>query len=235
MKKSAAILLFSLSCLCAALLFGCSTKTDDTDQTKNENTTTEDENTVTYAKTILVDANLTTKEGEQYATLTEAFEYANENSPKSEDERIRILVSPGIYREHLILTAPYITLEGDTEDTEEVLLTWYYGCGRNYHSITAELSNPDSASVHITEEAHDFIGTHVTFENSYSLYVTEEEKTDYSKDNSVTLEQREKDVMNSKYKKQVLSERLPDGLFSRNHSPLWLFVHGLHSDTGSPI
>ena len=205
MKKFAAILFFSVSCLCAALLFGCGTKTDDTDQSANENTTTEEENTVTYAKTILVGADLTAKEGEQYPTLTEAFEYVNENAPKSEAERIRILISPGTYREHLILKAPYVTLEGDTEDAEKVLLTWYYGCGRNYHSITAELSNPDSASVRITEEAHDFIGTHVTFENSYSLYVTEEEKTDYSEDNSVTLEQREKDVMNSKYKKQALA------------------------------
>ena len=205
MKKSAAMLLFSVSCLCAALLFGCGTKTNDTDQSATENTTTEDENAVTYAKTILVGADLTTKEGEQYTTLTEAFEYVNENSPKSEAERIQILVSPGTYREHLILKAPYVTLEGDTEDAEEVLLTWYYGCGRNYHSITADLSNPDSASVRITEEAHDFIGTHITFENSYSLYVTEEEKSDYSEDNTVTLEQREKDVMNSKYKKQALA------------------------------
>ena len=205
MKKITATLLFSVSCLCAAMLFGCSTKTNNTDQSATENTTTEDENTVTYAKTILVGCDLTAKEGEQYPTLTEAFEYANENAPKSEAERIRILVSPGTYREHLILTAPYVTLEGDTEEAEEVLLTWYYGCGRNYHSITAELSNPDSASVRITEEAHDFIGTHVTFENSYSLYVTEEEKTDYSEDNSVTLAQREKDVMNSKYKKQALA------------------------------
>lgn len=103
------------------------------------------------------------------------------------------------------MEAPYITLEGDTKNAKNVLLTWYYGCGRKYYSVAGDLSNADSASVCITEKAHDFIGTHITFENSYSLYVTEEEKTDYSKENSVTLEQREKDVMNSKYKKQALA------------------------------
>lgn len=207
MKKAALVLLVSLSCLCAALLFGCGAKTDGNSQsaTKNKTTTEEEANAVTYAKTISVGSGLTRKEGAQYSTLTEAFEYVNANPPESESERIRILVSPGVYREHLILTAPYVTLEGDTSEAEEVLLTWYYGCGRNYHSIAADLSNPDSASVRITESAHDFIGTHVTFENSYSLYVTEEEKTDYSEDNTVTLEQREKDVMNSKYKKQALA------------------------------
>lgn len=158
-----------------------------------------------YAKTILVKPRSETKEGEQYASLKEAFEYVNTNPPKSEEERIRILISPGTYREHLILKAPYITLEGNTKNARNVLLTWYYGCGRNYYSITKPLSNSDSASVYITKEAHDFIGKRVTFENSYSLYVTEEEKTDYSEDNTVTLAQREKDVMNSKYKKQALA------------------------------
>lgn len=205
MKKRTVLLLLSAACLSAALLAGCGEKKAETDKTAQENETKKEDTAVTYAKTIQVGPDLTVKEGEQYTTLTEAFDYVNTNPPKSEKERIRILVSPGTYREHLILKAPYVTLEGDTKNAEEVLLTWYYGCGRNYHSITADLSNPDSASVRITEEAHDFIGTHVTFENSYSLYVTEEEKTDYSEDNSVTLEQREKDVMNSKYKKQALA------------------------------
>lgn len=205
MKKRTVLLLLSAACLSAALLAGCGEKKAETDKTAQENETKKEDTAVTYAKTIQVGPDLTVKEGEQYTTLTEAFDYVNTNPPKSEKERIRILVSPGTYREHLILKAPYVTLEGDTKNAEEVLLTWYYGCGRNYHSITADLSNPDSASVRITEEAHDFMGTHVTFENSYSLYVTEEEKTDYSEDNDVTLEKREKDVMNSKYKKQALA------------------------------
>lgn len=205
MKKRTVLLLLSAACLSAALLAGCGEKKAETDKTAQENETKKEDTAVTYAKTIQVGPDLTVKEGEQYTTLTEAFDYVNTNPPKSEKERIRILVSPGTYREHLILKAPYVTLEGDTKNAEEVLLTWYYGCGRNYHSITADLSNPDSASVRITEEAHDFIGIHVTFENSYSLYVTEEEKTDYSEDNDVTLAQREKDVMNSKYKKQALA------------------------------
>lgn len=205
MKKRTVLLLLSAACLSAALLAGCGEKKAETDKTAQENETKKEDPAMTYAKTIQVGPDLTVKEGEQYTTLTEAFDYVNTNPPKSEKERIQILVSPGTYREHLILKAPYVTLEGDTKNAEEVLLTWYYGCGRNYHSITADLSNPDSASVRITEEAHDFIGTHVTFENSYSLYVTEEEKTDYSEDNDVSLEQREKDVMNSKYKKQALA------------------------------
>lgn len=126
-----------------------------------------------YAKTILVKPESETKEGEQYASLKEAFAYVNTNPPKSEEERIRILISPGTYREHLILKAPYITLEGDTKNAKNVLLTWYYGCGRNYYSITKPLSNSDSASVYITKEAHDFIGNfdacqiNVPFRNGY--------------------------------------------------------------------
>lgn len=204
MKRNTALLLLGISCLSAVLLFGCGNKKTSADKEQTKAETKEDE-TMNYAKTILVDETLTQKEGEQYATLTEAFEYVNTNSPKSEKERIQILISPGTYREHLILTAPYVTLTGDTKNAEEVLITWYYGCGRNYHSITADLSNPDSASVRITKEAHDFTASFVTFENSYSLYVTEEEKTDYSEDNTVSLAQREKDVMNSKYKKQALA------------------------------
>lgn len=205
MKKRTVLLLLCAACLSAILLTGCGEKKAETDKTGQENETKKEDAAVTYAKTIQVGSDLTEKEGAQYTTLTKAFEYVNANPPKSEKERIRILISPGTYREHLILKSPYVTLEGDTKNAEDVLFTWYYGCGRNYHSITADLSNPDSASMRITAEAHDFIGNHITFENSYSLYVTEEEKTDYSEDNDVSLEQREKDVMNSKYKKQALA------------------------------
>ncbi len=189
MKKTTAVLLLAL-CLFAVLLCGCGAERGSA---------------VTYARTIHVGADLARKDGEQYPSLAEAFAYVNENPPESEKERIQILVAPGTYREHLILTAPYVSLCGDTEHAEDVLLTWYYGCGRNYHSLKAELTNPDSASVRVTEEAHDFTASGITFENSYSLYVTEEEKSDYSDDNSVTLKQREKDAMNHKYKTQALA------------------------------
>lgn len=209
MKKIPVILLLFAAYFIAALFIGCSGKTAEKKEASKKNEGEKDgeetETKTSYAKTIQVGPKLTAKDGEQYPTLTEAFDYVNANPPKSEKERVRILVSPAAYREHLILKAPYITLEGNTENTEDVLITWYYGCGRNYHSITADLSNPDSASVRITQEAHDFICSYITFENSYSLYVTEEEKADYSEDNSVTLEQREKDVMNPKYKKQALA------------------------------
>lgn len=193
-----------LGCLIVLLLAGCAgEKTEkENEASKSEAEAMEKES---YAKTIQVNPELETKEGEQYPTLSEAFTYVNENPPAKEAERIRILVFPGTYREHLVLEAPFITLEGDSSRAEDVLLTWYYGCGRLYHSLNADLTNELSASVCIRDSAHDFICKGVTFENSYSLYVTEEEKTDYSEENKVTLEQRMKDVMNPKYKKQALA------------------------------
>lgn len=202
MKNRTFVLL--LGCLSLLLLAGCAReKTEKNKEAlKSEAESMEQES---YAKTIQVNPELEAKEGEQYPTLSEAFNYVNENPPTKESERIRILISPGAYREHLVLEAPFVTLEGDSDHAEDILLTWYYGCGRIYHSLNADLTNELSASVCVRESAHDFTCRGVTFENSYSLYVTEEEKEDYSAENTVTLEQRMKDVMNSKYKKQALA------------------------------
>jgi pectinesterase len=204
MRKKLSTLL-ALAFVCCLALPGCGRKNTSVKRTEAAEDEAAEAQTPSYASTIQVGAGLATQEGRQYATLSEAFAYVNANPPASENEGIRILVSPGTYREHLILSAPYITLEGDTTHPEEVRITWYYGCGRSYHSFQADLSNPDSASLYITSEAHDFTGLHLTFENSYSLYVTEEEKEDYSEENTISLEQREKDVMNSKYKTQALA------------------------------
>ncbi len=202
MKKRTFVLLFS--CLCGLLLTGCAgdNTAEEKETSKSEAEAMEKE---PYARTILVNPELEAKDGEQYPTLSEAFAYVNENPPKKETERIRIFVSPGVYREHLVLEAPFVTLEGDSDHAEDILLTWYYGCGRIYHSLNAELTNELSASVCIRDSAHDFICKGVTFENSYSLYVTEEEKDDYSTENTVTLAQRIENVMYPKYKKQALA------------------------------
>ena len=69
MKRNTTLLLLGLSCLSAILLFGCGNKKTSADKNQTKAETKEDE-TMTYAKTILVDETLTKKEGEQYATLT---------------------------------------------------------------------------------------------------------------------------------------------------------------------
>lgn len=208
-KNNKKVIIITLSMACVCSLLGCNRFTTQNNKIHDDKSSIskdeKEENEVKYAKIITIDPALTTKEGETYTTLTEAFEYVNNNPPKSEDERIKLSIAPGTYREHLKLTAPFVTLEGNGKDAKEVLITWYYGCGRNYHSFAADLSNPDSASLYVTETATDFISNNITYENSYSLYITEEEKTDYSEDNTVSLAQREKDVMNSKYKKQALA------------------------------
>ena len=43
------------------------------------------------------------------------------------------MITPGLYRNQLIIDVPYITLK-NADPSKEVKLTWYYGIGYNYYS-----------------------------------------------------------------------------------------------------
>jgi hypothetical protein len=43
------------------------------------------------------------------------------------------MITPGVYRNQLIVDVPYITLK-NADPTKEVKLTWYYGIGYKYYS-----------------------------------------------------------------------------------------------------
>lgn len=126
----------------------------------------------------------------KYETVTEALRAAG--TPTSEAERVYIDLMPGVYREQVVVTAPYITIRKMPESEGEAKITWYYGLGSLYDSCNAqgyydpsvigdgESHRPESwgAALKINKEAHDFIAENVIFENSYNKYYTEEELTD---------------------------------------------------------
>lgn len=154
-------------------------------------------------KVIIIDASSDEKKGKSYQTLTDAIDYVNQNPPASEEERIILQLSKGTYREHTTLTAPYVTFTSE-ENPEDVVITFYYGAGNTYASMPGEeISISTSGSTVISETAHDFIAENITFENSYNLYTTEEEKSDYDTTNEYTVEERSEDPALKKFQTQA--------------------------------
>lgn len=156
---------------------------------------------------IYVDCKTLTTGDYCYRTLQEAVSYLNKNAPDSEEERITVRIAPGTYREHTILNAPYVTYEGMYPEKEMPIITYYYGCGMQYHSLSSSAS-ADNASTVISRYAHDFIAKNLMFENSYNIYVSEEERTDYAEENFPTLEQREANIREKNYQTQGLALRV---------------------------
>lgn len=158
---------------------------------------------------------------ESFDTITEALNRAAELSPASEDERVVISMLPGTYREQLTIDTPYITFkkadsaavhnidaledgEKDSvtgtylpDDSQEVIITWYYGIGYQYKSVgadgryDADLAAGSAtgasgnavqrwgATVLLNSGAHDFTAEDIVFENSFNRYMTQEELDDY--------------------------------------------------------
>lgn len=182
--------------LVAALCFGCSnTSKDNTDSGSSQ------ENIIT------VNPKSDTTQGKSYQTITDAFTYVNQNPPTKEAERIVIEITAGTYREYNSLTAPYITLR-PIDKNSEVKLTFYYGAGNYYASLSDVTSIRNTASTHITQEAHDFIAENITFENSYNIYVTEEEKSDMLPECTYSPQERSADPSIKKYQTQAVAIRI---------------------------
>ena len=128
-----------------------------------------------------------------FKTIQEAINEADLIKPKSEDERIIIHISPGIYRQQLLIKTAYISLINE-EPEKEVKITWYYGAGYKYYSVGdnglynetrfKEKSNKtgnvwyNGCSVFVTWRAIYFRAENITFENSFNRYITEEELED---------------------------------------------------------
>jgi len=131
---------------------------------------------------ILVDSNCHYSDNEDmYTCLTDVVKYLNANPPKSEEERVTVYFAPAVYREHTELTAPYVTYKSMFPESEEpVNITFYYGCGKCYYSLNSSSAGSNNgASTVINKSAHDFIAENIMFENSYNIYMTEEELTDW--------------------------------------------------------
>jgi lysophospholipase L1-like esterase len=127
-----------------------------------------------------------------YATVQAAVDAAAAMKPASEDQRVTIHIAPGVYREQITVTAPYVSFVNDTPE-QEVKLTWYYGIAYKYYSSNiAGYYDSDLAhdkftkngaarwgvATYIKPTAAYFRADGITFETSFSKYVTDEEIAD---------------------------------------------------------
>ena len=128
----------------------------------------------------------------QYASVAEAVSAAKSMNPLQERDRITIMITPGVYRNQLIIDVPYITLK-NADPSKEVKLTWYYGIGYNYYSADMNGWYDEDlaydkfskrgvakwgAATYIKEAARAFRAEGITFETSFNKYVTDEEIAD---------------------------------------------------------
>lgn len=112
-----------------------------------------------------------------FHSLQDAVEYVNANAPADENGRITILMAPGIYREQVTVTAPYITIKPMDPNAGEVKITHFYGFGNFYNALSAQVTATNSAPFMIDKSASCFEAYDIVFENSYNIYLVEEELT----------------------------------------------------------
>ena len=128
-----------------------------------------------------------------FNTIQEAINNASSINPQDESQRVKIHISPGIYRQQIKIDTPYITLLNE-EPEKDVIITWYYGIGYKYFSVgTDGLYNENSAkekkekraaggrwgaTVHLFSKGKYFRAENIIFENSFNRYITEEELED---------------------------------------------------------
>ena len=132
--------------------------------------------------------------GKDFSTIQEAINEAVSINPKNESERVIIHISPGKYRQQLRISTSYITIKNEEPQRGKVLITWYYGIGYKYYSVNEEgyydetlaeekiSKNPAKfrwgATVQLLPTAYYFRAENIYFENSFNIYLTEEELKD---------------------------------------------------------
>ena len=128
-----------------------------------------------------------------FKTIQDAINEADSINPKSENDRVIIHISPGIYRQQLMIKTAYLSLINE-EPEKEVKITWYYGAGYKYYSVgdngrynetrfQEKLNKTgkvwyNGCTVFATWRAVYFRAENITFENSFNRYITEEELED---------------------------------------------------------
>lgn len=126
-------------------------------------------------RVILVDNNAYQNGDSVYHSLKDAVAYVNENAPADESERITILMAPGVYREQVNLTAPYITIKPMDVSAGEVKLTYFLGCGNLYQGITGSIAAGNCPALNVDKPANGFETYDMVYENSYNIYLVEDE------------------------------------------------------------
>ena len=124
---------------------------------------------------ILVDNKAYENGDSVYRSLNDAVQFVNDNAPTDESGRITILMAPGVYREQVTLTAPYVTIKPIDPEAGEVKLTYFLGCGNSYYGIASNVSATTSPAFIIEKSANYFETYDMTYENSYNIYLVEEE------------------------------------------------------------
>ena len=124
---------------------------------------------------ILVDNQAYPNGDSVYHSLKDAIDYVNTNAPADENGRITILMAPGVYREQVTVTAPYITLKAMDADAGEVKLTYFLGCGNSYIGVGANVSATNCPALIIDKPATGFESYDMVYENSYNIYLVEDE------------------------------------------------------------
>ena len=130
--------------------------------------------------------------GKEFETIQSAVDYVA-RMEREEGQRVTLKLNDAVYREQIIISAPYITFA--TDRTEAPLVTWYYGIGATYYSVNPStgfydkkyavdkyemttVSKDWGPTVELLATATDFKAENITFEASFNRYMTEEEIAD---------------------------------------------------------
>ncbi|WP_027205538.1 pectinesterase family protein [Butyrivibrio fibrisolvens] len=121
-----------------------------------------------------------------FDTVQEAIDAIT--NTRTGDHRVVVQINAGTYREQVVINTPNVTLLADGD----VKLTWYYGIGYTYYSAKNGYYDEEAAynqtskgtvtkwgaSTYVKKNATGFKASGITFENSFNLYMTEEELED---------------------------------------------------------
>ncbi|MDR1754211.1 MAG: InlB B-repeat-containing protein, partial [Eubacterium sp.] len=148
------------------------------------------------------------KGADNYNSVQQAVNAAwRMNSASStEADRITIHIAPGVYREQIVVSTPYITFINDEYDENDpntnVVLTWYQGIGYVYYSARNRSYDAEAAFDKYEKQVSNnrwaatvwignknigntgnktgtgFRAENIIFENSYNYYLTDEELED---------------------------------------------------------
>ena len=136
---------------------------------------------------------LTVGKNGDYQTVGAAVQAAAALNPSGESTRVTVAIEPGVYREQLLINTPYLTFTNSNPSAGEVTLTWYYGIGYKYYSAASKgYYNENDAraksakgkaqrwgtATRLQSGAKYFRAENIRFENSFNLYVTDEELAD---------------------------------------------------------
>ena len=125
---------------------------------------------------LIVDNQAYSHDNRCFHSIKEALAYVNANPPASEAERLTLDIIPGVYREHLEVTAPYVSFKNASDGAEEVKITYFVACNFNYKDIPGRTAADTSRTIYIDKGAEAFEATDIVFENSFNIYLVEDEK-----------------------------------------------------------